>query len=102
MSILNDCIKTVNLGNTDILILGDMFLIRTSGRLKRISCPLFYIIYGNALPEVLTNRNIALYVNDTILYTANNNFNDSVTKMQNDIRALAKWCDANGVSVNTK
>ena len=52
--------------------------------------------------QVLTNCNIALYADDTILYTANYNFCDSVTKMQNDITALANWCGTNGVSVNTK
>ena len=62
--------------------------------------PLFYIIYANDLPDLLQNCNIALYADDTILYTANANFEDSITKMQRDISSLASWCSANGVSVN--
>ena len=59
--------------------------------------PLFYIIYANDLAVVLKNSEIALYAGDTVLYTANPNFCDSVSKLQD----LASWCEDTGVSVNT-
>ena len=64
--------------------------------------PLFYIVYANDLPDVLKHCNIALYADDTILYTANANFETSITKMQKDIYSLAGWCVANSVSYTKK
>ena len=64
--------------------------------------PLFYIVYANDLPKVLKHCDVGLYADDTILYTANVNFKDSVAKMQEDISSLAGWCDSNGVYLNTK
>ena len=63
--------------------------------------PLFYIAYENDLSLVLKNCDIALYADDTILYTANLTFGESISKLQGDISSLALWCGANGVSVNT-
>ena len=62
--------------------------------------PLFYIVYGNDLSTVLNKCNVALYAEDTVLYTANASFADSVSKMQTDINSLSEWCEQNGVSVN--
>ena len=63
--------------------------------------PLFYIIYANDISQLLTNCKIALYADDTVLYTANNNFLTSVTKMQQDLTVLEQWCNCNGIFVNT-
>ena len=63
--------------------------------------PLFYIVYANDLSLVLKNYEIALYADDTVLYTANPVFEDSVLKLQDDMSSLALWCKANGVSINT-
>ena len=64
--------------------------------------PLFYIIYANDLVKTFQNCNVAMYADDTMLYTANPNFDISVGKMQGDINSLAKWCKANGIAVNTE
>ena len=66
-----------------------------------ILCPLFYIIYANDLSDVFTNCKLALYADDTILYTANKNFGESLRKMQADLNSLSAWCSANGIEVNT-
>ena len=63
--------------------------------------PLFYIIYANDLTELIKNCHIALYADDTVLYTAHRDFATSVTKMQADIDSLAGWCHCNGINVNT-
>ena len=63
--------------------------------------PLFYIIYANDLSVSLANCNLALYANDTVLYTASKNFGDSIEKLQADITALSKWCATNGIMANT-
>ena len=63
--------------------------------------PLFYIIYANDLVLTVKNCEIALYADDTVLYTANENFNKSVNLMQQDINALSNWCNVNGIMANT-
>ena len=43
-----------------------------------------------------------MYADDTILYTANRNIEDSVGKMQADLDQLSWWCQSNGISVNVE
>ena len=63
--------------------------------------PLFYIVYANDLAKTFLNCNVAMYADDTVLYTANSNFDTSVVKMQEDINQLSEWCLHNGIKVNT-
>ena len=63
--------------------------------------PLFYIIYANDIPQITNNCEIALYADDTVLYTANTNFQTSVIKLQKDMDALSTWCRINGIKANT-
>ena len=63
--------------------------------------PLFYIIYANDLGKCLTQCKMALYADDTVLYVAEKDFQQSVLKMQTDINSLSDWCTANGIRVNT-
>ena len=63
--------------------------------------PLFYIIYANDLSELFKHCRFALYADDTVLYTANRMFTESVSQMQQDISALSTWCKLNGLRVNT-
>ena len=63
--------------------------------------PLFYIIYANDLSTFLTNCKIAMYADDTVLYTANRCFEDSIAQLQKDMSALSVWCKSNGITANT-
>ena len=62
--------------------------------------PLFYIIYANDLVSIISNCEMALYADDTVLYTADPNFDTAVTNMQTDVTALSKWCQENGIQAN--
>ena len=62
--------------------------------------PLFYIMYANDLSCYLKKCNTALYADDTVLFTANQNFNVSMRKMQNDLKCLEHWCNVNGIKAN--
>ena len=64
--------------------------------------PLFYIIYANDLSKVVKNCKIALYADDTVLYTADESFDKSITNMQGDLDALSTWCSNNGIRANTE
>ena len=63
--------------------------------------PLFYIIYANDLSEIVKNCEKALYADDTVLFTANNSFEKSISNMQKYLDALSTWCDENGIRANT-
>ena len=63
--------------------------------------PLFYIIYANDLIDRIKHCKVALYADDTVLYTANRNFDNSVSHMQLDIDAIENWCKKNGIFINT-
>ena len=62
--------------------------------------PLFYIIYANDINNIIKSCKIALYADDTVLYTANVNFQKSINKVQKDIDALSQWCVQNGIRMN--
>ena len=63
--------------------------------------PLFYILYANDLSVLFNNCNFALYADDTVLYTAKEDFLESISDMQLDMDRLAGWCRDNGIMVNT-
>ena len=63
--------------------------------------PLFYIVYANDLVKSVKHCEVALYADDTILFTGNRDFQKSVCNMQNDITALSDWCNSNGIMANT-
>ena len=63
--------------------------------------PLFYIIYANDIVDVIKKCKIALYADDTVLYTSNVNYDRAVDNLQEDIRSLNTWCQNNGILANT-
>ena len=63
--------------------------------------PLFYIIYANDLIKHIKYCKAALYADDTVLYIANKNPQNSISRMQQDVNALSKWCTVNGIRANT-
>ena len=63
--------------------------------------PLFYIVYANDIAKVVKNCKVALYADDTILYTSHSNFDVSVKNLQDDINSLTHWCTTNGIKANT-
>ena len=64
--------------------------------------PLFYILYANDIVDIIKNCKVALYADDTVLYTANVNFENSIIKLRADMNALVDWCGANGIGMNTE
>ena len=63
--------------------------------------PLLYIVYANDLIKTIKHCKVALYADDTVLFTANDRFETSVRLMQQDINALSGWCCSNGIKANT-
>ena len=63
--------------------------------------PLFYIVYANDISQVVKKCKLALYADDTVLYTSHRNFDVSVKYLQEDIDSLMAWCENNGIRANT-
>ena len=63
--------------------------------------PLFYIVYANDLVKTVKNCEIALYADDTVLYTASKDIDRSIASLQEDINSLTEWCNENGIMANT-
>ena len=63
--------------------------------------PLFYILYANDIVDTIKHCKIALYADDTVLYTADANFEKSIQKLKTDMVALTNWCETNGIRMNT-
>ena len=61
----------------------------------------FYIVYANDLARVVSHCKIALYADDTVLYTSNKIFDVSVADIQKDLDSIFLWCEANGIKANT-
>ena len=62
--------------------------------------PLFYIIYANDVVKMVKHCKVAMYADDTVLYTANKNFTKSVRFMQEDMSSISTWCARNGIRMN--
>ena len=63
---------------------------------------LLYIVYANDLIKMVKNCEVALYADDTVLFTANECFQNSINDMQMDINAISRWCKDNGIRANTE
>ena len=65
--------------------------------------PMLYIMYANDLAGVLCKHcKVAMYADDTVIYTANDDFEVSISNLQIGLNLLAGWCNANGLFVNTQ
>ena len=64
--------------------------------------PLFFIIYLNDLPEVISgDSSFALYADDGKLYRVINSPED-ITSFQCDLDKISDWCNENKMKVNVK
>ena len=64
--------------------------------------PLFYIIYANDLSHIIKNCHVAMYADDTVLYSANKDFGKSAADLQSDLNLLSDWCSTKGITANTE
>ena len=62
--------------------------------------PLFYIVYANDIPQSMSNK-IALYEDDTVIYSTAKNRDAIKTRLQNDMDNLSQWCARNKLTINT-
>ena len=62
--------------------------------------PLLFLIYVNDITYNITNSNTKLYADDTVIYASSKTVNDAFQRVQNDLLALASWCNLNQLTIN--
>ena len=62
--------------------------------------PLLFLIYVNDISYNITNSNTKLYADDTVIYASSKTVNDAFQRVQNDLLALASWCNLNQLTIN--
>ena len=65
------------------------------------SAHFFSILYANDIVDVIKHCKLALYADDTVLYTACSNHEVSERKMKKDFLAPSRCCNSNGIRMNT-
>ena len=116
-SILINKLKSLNIDTNTLLWLQDYLTERSqkvlannklSGSLKikqgvpqgSIMGPLLYIIYANDITRVIKKCHVALYADDTVLYSSCKKLRTARQQMQADLNALQRWCIQNGIYAN--
>ena len=115
--VLIDKLKTLNIDTNTMLWLEDYLTDRSqivlannihsdSLKIKQgvpqgsIMGPLLYIIYANDITKVIKKSHVALYADDTVLFSSCKNLKTACKNMQSDLHALQKWCIQNGIFAN--
>ena len=62
--------------------------------------PLFFILYVNDVQNAVTNSNLQLYADDTVIYTSGVSAEVAACKLQPSLNQFYEWCQANKLSLN--
>ena len=65
-----------------------------------ILLPLLFVIFVNDLPAVVKNCSMKLYADDTTIYTSNEDPSSVGQQLEEDLRAIAGWINANSLKMN--
>ena len=60
----------------------------------------FFILYINDVQFAIPDSNIQLYADDTVIFEAGINNEDTANRLQQSLGKFTKWCRANKLSLN--
>ena len=64
--------------------------------------PTMVLIFVNDLVNLCLNSSTLLFADDTVIYLHGENTNELLTKVQEDLNQIEKWCTFNKLSLNVK
>ena len=64
--------------------------------------PLLFLIYINDISKIITNSQVSLYADDTVLYLSHTDIESAIALLQSDLDKLQTWCDSNKLTINCK
>ena len=64
--------------------------------------PLLFLLYINDIPQIMTNCNVLMYADDTVLYCSGKNYLEIQAQMQESLTKFYDWCIKNKISMNIK
>ena len=64
--------------------------------------PTMFLIFVNDLVNLCLNSSTLLFADDTVIYLHGKNTNELLTKVQEDLNQIEKWCTFNKLSLNVK
>ena len=62
--------------------------------------PLLYLLYANDIENVIQNSHVAMYADDTVIYSKNGDYSKGMVEVQTDLENLQEWCNRNGIYIN--
>ena len=64
--------------------------------------PLLFLVYINDLPNVITESNLHLFADDTVVYCSNKDPQRARNSVQGDLHDIAQWGCNNKITINVK
>ena len=64
--------------------------------------PLLFIMYTNDLTKCIRNSEVLLYADDTVIYRCDTDTVRNYRNIQGDLNRLYKWCNQNGLTINSR
>ena len=83
-------------------LLSDYHIITCGVPQGSVLGPLLFLTYINDMHTVLNTMKCQHYADDTVLYFAHSPLNDPSTAINKDLQNIAKWCNSNKLSLNSK
>ena len=83
-------------------VVSDVSRVKTCIGQGTILGPLLFIFYVNDLTSVLTDLEINMYADDSILYCSGNDWTRMILKVQPEIDLVHEWFSRNRLRLNIK
>lgn len=62
--------------------------------------PLLFVLYINDINESLKYSRIKMFADDTLIFVSGKNIETPVNKINDDLKSLHEWLNANGLKLN--
>ena len=64
--------------------------------------PLIFILYVNDIEGVVTDCQLSLYADDTVMYYAHSSYIELMMTIRDDVHSTSQWLNLNKLTLNTK